>query len=224
MTARPAAIAVVTRMASTNDASAGASRNRPAGPRCWASAWVAVIEVPAAFLADSGQPRQGRAERAAVGLREDRAEHGHAERDRDLAGGVGQGRPGPGPLARQGLHDAGGRGRDGHAEPGPLDEVEHRDDPDRRGGADERVAADRDRVQQHARHPDGPDPEPVDQRGAARRHQELGERERHRQRAGLERAVAADVLQVEAGEEVDAAHAEEEQRDRPDAGRRASGS
>ena len=166
MTARAAAIAVVIRMASTNDASAGASRNRPAGPRCCASAWVAVIEVPAAFLRRLREPRQGRAERAAVGLREDRAEHGHAERDRDLAGGVGQGRPGARPLARQRLHDAGGRGGNGDAEPGALDEVEHRDDPDRRGRADERVAGDRDRVQQHARHADRPDPEPV--RPAAR--------------------------------------------------------
>ncbi len=56
MTASPAAMAVVIRMASTNDASAGASRNRPAGPRCWARAWVAVIEVPAASLADAGSP------------------------------------------------------------------------------------------------------------------------------------------------------------------------
>src|SRR3984957_15506681 len=53
-TARPGAAAGGPRLAATDEAAAGGAGNRPAGPRCWAAAWVAVIEVPAAFLADSG--------------------------------------------------------------------------------------------------------------------------------------------------------------------------
>ena len=51
MTARIAATPVVTRMASTKAVFAGARRNCPAWPSCAATAWVAVIDEPAALRA-----------------------------------------------------------------------------------------------------------------------------------------------------------------------------
>ena len=52
--ATSAAISVVACMASTNEVFAGASKDRPAGPRCWATAWVAVIDEDAAPRAAAG--------------------------------------------------------------------------------------------------------------------------------------------------------------------------
>ena len=80
-----------------------------------------------------GQGAQVRAELGAVGLRQDRAEHGHAERTGHLAGGVGQRRTSPGPLSGHHRHDRLGGGRHDQAHPRALDEERHGQHPDRRG-------------------------------------------------------------------------------------------
>src|SRR6185437_3222080 len=85
-----------------------------------------------------------------------------------LAGCVGERRAGASPLARQRLHHGRGRGRDGQAQAGTLDEEQHGDDPDRRALAEERPAADGDRVHQHACQQDRAGAVPGDQRRAAR--------------------------------------------------------
>ena len=119
--ASSAATSVVMCMACTNASFAGASSDRPAGAELLGDRLGGGDRRGRRAPRRGGQVGQRRAERAPVELGQDRAEDGDAERDRDLAGGVGQRGARAGPLARQHVHDGGGGGRHDDADRRALD-------------------------------------------------------------------------------------------------------